>query len=119
MAYLFLALGIMTEIFGTTMLKLSSGFTKPLPVVGGVLGFGFALYFLALSFKTIPLGIAYATWAGVGTAGAVIIGIIVWKEKVNVIGVIGIVLIIVGILLVNMTASVEESSKIKSYEQSI
>jgi small multidrug resistance pump len=111
MAYIYLAIGILSEIIGTTMLKASQGFTKLLPAVGGVIGFGGALYFLALSFKTIPLNIAYATWAGVGTAGATLIGVLLYKEKLNVTGLVGIMLIIAGILLLILTAPAPSAQK--------
>jgi len=105
MAYLFLALGILSEIFGTAMLKASEGFTKMVPAIGGVVGFGLALFFLALAFKSIPLSVAYATWCGVGIAGASLISFIIWKEKLSVTGMIGILFIVVGIVLINVTAS--------------
>ncbi|MDT8861353.1 multidrug efflux SMR transporter [Alkalihalobacillus sp. MEB130] len=111
MAYIFLAIGIISEVIGTTMLKASQGFTKLLPAIGGVIGFGCALYFLALSFKTIPLNIAYATWAGVGTAGATLIGVLLYNEKLNIPGLAGILLIIVGILLLNLTAPAPSAEK--------
>ena len=66
MAYLFLALSIILEVCGTICMKLSDGFSKPLPVVGTCLTYIACFYFLSLSLKTIPLGIVYAVWAGLG-----------------------------------------------------
>jgi small multidrug resistance pump len=57
---------------------------------------------MSLSLRTIPLGIAYAIWSGLGTAAIAVIGVIVWREQLNTAGVIGIVLIIIGVILLNM-----------------
>ncbi|WP_202078844.1 DMT family transporter [Caldalkalibacillus salinus] len=105
MAYIYLAIGILSEIIGTAFLKASNGFTKVLPAIGGLAGFGMALYFLSLAFKSIPLSVAYATWCGVGIAGASLLGLLIWKEKMSVVGVIGIILIVIGIALVNLPSS--------------
>ncbi|MTI79709.1 MAG: multidrug efflux SMR transporter [Firmicutes bacterium] len=117
MAYLFLALGIVSEVFGTAMLKASDGFTNILPAIGGVLGFSLALYFLALSYKSIPLSVAYATWCGVGIVGASLISFIIWRERLNVTGIIGIILILIGIVLVNITSPSEEITNVAEIEQ--
>lgn len=76
MAYLFLALAIILETAGTVCMKLSDGFTKPLPVVGTCLAYIACFYFLSLSLKTIPLGIAYAVWAGLGIVLGNIISVV-------------------------------------------
>ncbi|CAM3599198.1 DMT family transporter [Marinicrinis lubricantis] len=101
-AYLFLAGAIVFELFGTSMLKASNGFTKILPSIGTIAGFAIAFYCLSLSLQQIPLGIAYAIWSGVGTAVTAIIGIVVWKETASVTTVIGMVLIIVGVVILNL-----------------
>ncbi|RSL33074.1 QacE family quaternary ammonium compound efflux SMR transporter [Salibacterium salarium] len=110
MAYLYLLLGIIAEVFGTSMLKASEGLSRILPVFGGVAGFGAALFFLALSFRTIPLNVAYATWSGVGTAGAALIGVLIWKEKLNMPSLVGIALIIAGIVVLNMGGTSHSSA---------
>ena len=66
MAYLYLAIAIIAEVIGTYCLKLSDGFTRPLPVAVTVAGYGLAFYFLALTLRTVPTGLAYAIWSGVG-----------------------------------------------------
>ncbi|WP_255668520.1 DMT family transporter [Brevibacillus daliensis] len=101
-AYLFLAIAIASEIFGTSMLKASDGFTKLYPSIGTVLAFGVAFYSLSLSLQQIPLGIAYAIWSGVGTAVTAIIGIVIWKETASVSTVMGILLIIAGVVVINL-----------------
>ncbi|MNM71102.1 Multidrug resistance protein EbrB [compost metagenome] len=101
-AYLFLAGAIVSELVGTSLLKMSAGFTKLLPSIGTIIFFGAAFYLLSLSLQTIPLGIAYAIWSGVGTAITAIIGIALWKETVSVYTVLGILLIIAGVIVLNL-----------------
>jgi multidrug transporter EmrE-like cation transporter len=101
-AYLFLAIAIMTEIFATSMLKASEGFTKLYPSIATILGFGVAFYSLSLSLQQIPLGVAYAIWSGVGTAVTAIIGIVIWKETASITTVLGILLIIAGVVVLNL-----------------
>lgn len=101
-AYLFLAIAIMTEIFATSMLKASEGFTKLYPSIATILGFGVAFYSLSLSLQQIPLGVAYAIWSGVGTAVTAVIGIVIWKETASITTVLGILLIIAGVVILNL-----------------
>lgn len=101
-AYLFLAVAIASELFGTSMLKASAGFTKLYPSIATVAGFGIAFYCLSQALQQIPLGVAYAIWSGVGTAVTAIIGIIVWKETASIATVAGIALIIAGVVILNL-----------------
>ncbi|WFF38983.1 multidrug efflux SMR transporter [Moraxella nasibovis] len=98
---LLLAIAIVSEVFGSTMLKLSNGFTKPLPSIGFVLGFGIAFYCLSLVLKHISLGMAYAIWSGVGIILTAIIGVMIFNEKVDSWGIIGIVFILIGVVILN------------------
>ena len=66
MSYFYLFIAIVGEILGTNLLKLSDGFTKPIPTVSALLSYGVCFYFLSLAMQKIPLGIAYATWSAVG-----------------------------------------------------
>ncbi|RLQ93368.1 DMT family transporter [Falsibacillus albus] len=101
-SYIFLALAIASELFGTSMLKASEGFSKPFPAIGVIIGFGSAFFFLSMSLKVIPLSVAYAIWSGVGTAATVVIGVLVWKEKISPASLAGIALIIAGVILLNL-----------------
>lgn len=101
-AYLLLAISIICEVFGSTMLKASNGFKKILPVVGIVIGYVLAFYTLSLSLKTLPLGLAYAIWSGVGTALTALIGIIIYKEGLSIKKLLGLGLIIGGVSILNM-----------------
>jgi multidrug transporter EmrE-like cation transporter len=98
---LLLALAIASEVAGTTSLKYSEGFTKLTPSVIVVVGYGLAFYLLSLSLKHIPLGTAYAIWSGVGTAATAVIGVLLWREIVDLPRVLGILLIIGGVVLLN------------------
>jgi len=104
-AYMFLALAIVSEIFGTSMLKASEGFSRLYPSIATVAAFGLAFYSLSLSLQLIPLGVAYAIWSGVGTALTAVIGIVVWKETASLTTALGIVLIVAGVVVLNLKGS--------------
>ena len=75
MAYVYLGIAILAEVIGTSCLKLSDGFTRPVPAIVTVIGYGLAFYFLALALRTVPTGVAYAIWSG---AGIVLITAVAW-----------------------------------------
>ncbi|MGE7915006.1 DMT family transporter [Lysinibacillus xylanilyticus] len=100
--YLFLTLSIVSEVFATTMLKLSEGFTILGPSIAVLFGYGISFYSLSLCLKTLPLSLAYAIWSGIGTALTVIVGIVIWGDIFNLYSAIGITLIIGGVLLLNL-----------------
>ena len=99
---LILVLAILSEVVGTVALKASEGFTRLGPNALVVVGYGLTFYLLAQALRQIPLGVAYAIWSGLGTAGAVVAGILLWRESLSLAGVVGIVLIIVGVILLNL-----------------
>ena len=101
--FFYLAFAIAGEVFASTMLKLSNGFKELMPVLGLALGYGVAFYGLAVSLETIPLGVAYAIWSGVGTACTSLIGISLFKEAATSKKFIGIFLIISGVVLLNVS----------------
>jgi multidrug transporter EmrE-like cation transporter len=92
---------IASEVVGTTFLKLSDGFTRPMQSIVFVVGYGLSFYLMALSLKYMPLGTVYAIWSGLGTAATVAVGVILWKEALDPARIIGIALIIVGVLVLN------------------
>jgi small multidrug resistance pump len=99
---LLLFLAIMSEVIATSALKASDGFTRLLPSLLVVLGYGSAFYLFSLSIRHLPLGVAYAIWSGVGTVGAALIGVLVWQEVLNAPRLLGMGLIIAGVLLLNL-----------------
>ena len=96
-----LALAIGSEIIATVSLKLSDGFTKAIPAVVVVLGYGFSFYALSVTLRSIPLGVVYAVWSGVGTAAVVLISVFLFREVLDTIKVAGIGLIIIGVVMLN------------------
>ncbi|WP_332257519.1 DMT family transporter [Oceanobacillus manasiensis] len=101
-AYIWLTMAILFEVFGSSMLKVSNGFKRLVPSIGVIVGFGFAFYCLSIALKTLPLGNAYAIWAGVGTALITLVGIIFWREKLNTKKAAGIICIIAGVILLRL-----------------
>jgi len=100
--WLYLVVAIISEVAGTSALKSAEGFTRLVPSCVVVLGYATAFYFLSLTLKTIPVGIAYAIWSGAGTALVVLIAWVFMGQKLDVAGTIGIVLIIAGVLVLNL-----------------
>jgi multidrug resistance protein EbrA len=100
--YALLLIAIICEVFGSSMLKATNGFKKLLPTLGLVIGYGLAFYTLSLSLKTLNLGVAYAIWAGLGTALTAIVGVLIYKENFNLKKLLGLALIIGGVILLNI-----------------
>lgn len=99
--WLFLALAIISEVFASSMLKLSDGFSKILPTIGVAVGFIVSFYFLSLALKTLPLGTAYAIWAGLGLVLTSVVSILFFGQKPDLMGIISIGLILLGVVLLN------------------
>jgi small multidrug resistance pump len=101
-AYACLAIAILAEVIGTTALKASNSFTKLLPSVVVVIGYGISFYFLSLTLRTLPTGIAYAIWSGVGIILISFIGWVVHSQRLDLAAVIGLAFIVTGIAIVNV-----------------
>jgi len=101
-SWLFLALAIIAEVVGTSALKSSEGFTRLGPTTVVVIGYVVAFYFLALAIKVIPVGIAYAVWAGLGIVLISLIGWLVFQQKLDTPAVLGMGLILSGVLVINL-----------------
>lgn len=100
--WIFLCVAIIAEVIATSALKSSEGFSKPIASVIVVLGYIIAFYCLSLTLKTIPVGIAYAIWSGVGIVLVTTIPWIVFDQKLDVWGIVGIALIMSGVLVLNL-----------------
>ncbi len=100
--WIFLSVAILSEVIATSFLKSSDGFTKFWPSVIVLLGYSFAFYFLSLTLDTIPLGIAYAIWSGVGVATITLVSVIVFDQKVDLFAIVGISLIIIGVIILRV-----------------
>lgn len=101
-AYGLLALAIISEVIGSTFLVKSEGFTKPWPSIAVVVLYVIAFYLLSQVIKVIPLGIAYAIWAGVGIVLTAIIGYFLFRQSLDWAAMIGIGLIISGVVVINL-----------------
>ncbi|NBT57913.1 QacE family quaternary ammonium compound efflux SMR transporter [bacterium] len=102
MNWLYLIIAITSEVVGTSALKASEGFSKLYPSVLVVLGYGTAFYFLSLTLKTIPVGIAYAVWSGVGVVLVTLVSWILFNQRLDLAGWLGIVLISSGVIVLNL-----------------
>lgn len=100
--WLFLAAAILSEVIATSALKTSDGFTKLWPSVLVVIGYAVAFYFLALTLRAIPVGIAYAVWSGVGIVLISGIGWLAFDQKLDAPAMLGITLIISGVIVLNV-----------------
>jgi len=105
MVYFYLLMAIVIEVIGTSFLKASAGFEKIGFFSIGIACFILALFLVTLSFKTIPLGIGYAIWSGAGTAGAALIGLLIWHERLSFMNYFGMAMIVVGVVFVSMPAT--------------
>ena len=104
--FLLLGLAIAAELVGTTALKASDGFTRLLPSALMVAAYAATFYLMSLTIRLLPLGFVYAVWSGIGTVGAVLIGVLIWREALNATGIIGIGLVVAGIVLLNLGGAV-------------
>lgn len=102
MAYLFLLGAIAAEVVGTSLLRATEGFSRLWPTLAMVLSYIMAFALLAQAVKSIPVGVAYALWSGLGTAGIVAIGAAFLGEPLSLVKVVGIGLIIGGVVILNL-----------------
>jgi small multidrug resistance pump len=100
--YTFLVLAIAAELFATANLKKANGFTVLLPSLMAVAGYTLSAYFLSGALKQIPIGIAYSIWASLGIVCSVLIGYFMYNQKMDLAGIIGILLIIAGVITLTL-----------------
>ena len=102
MSYWYLAIAIVAEVIATSSLKASAEFTKLVPSLMVVIGYAVALYFMMLVLRTIPVGITYAIWSGVGIVFVAIVGIFLYKQIPDLPAIIGMGLIIAGVVVIHL-----------------
>ncbi len=100
--YLLLSLAIVAEVIGTSALRASAGFTRLGPAVVVALGYALAFYLMSQALRSIPLGVTYAIWSGVGTALTALIGWVYFRDAFNWVALAGIALIIAGVAVLNL-----------------
>ena len=102
MGYLYLSIAIVAEVVATNALKASEEFSKLGPSIIVIVGYGIAFYFLSLVLKTIPVGVAYAIWSGVGIVLVAIVAAVIFKQVLDIPAIVGIVLIVSGVVVMNV-----------------
>ena len=106
MPWIYLTLAIVSEVIATSSLKTVDGFTNWVPSLVVIIGYVLSFYFLSLSLNSIPLGVAYAIWSGVGIALVSLIGWVFYHQSLNLSGFIGITFIISGVLILILYSKV-------------
>ena len=102
MSYLYLAVAIFAEVIATSALKASDEFSKLVPSVIVVVGYGVAFYCLSMVLKTIPVGVAYAVWSGLGIVLISIVGLVMFGQKLDLAAIVGMLLIVSGVVVMNV-----------------
>ncbi len=100
--YLYLCIAIVAEVIATSSLKSSEGFTRLWPSLLCIIGYALAVFLLSLTLRTLPTGIAYAIWSGVGIVLVSVIGWVYYGQKLDTPAILGLSLIIAGVIVVNV-----------------
>jgi small multidrug resistance pump len=101
MAYVYLVCAIIAEVAGTTALKASEEFTKPIPSIIVIAGYSISFYLLTLCLRTMNIGVTYAVWSGLGVVLVAIVGLVLYGERLDLAAVAGMGLIIAGVVVLN------------------
>jgi small multidrug resistance pump len=102
MTYLYLAVAIVCEVIATSFLKVSDGFSRPVPSLITAIGYAISFYFLSLALREIPTGIAYAIWSGVGIVLITTIAWVFQSQKLDAAALGGLGLIVAGVIVINV-----------------
>ncbi len=102
MKYLFLALAIIFEVIGSSFVKLSEGFTKLIPTSITIVAYVISFYFFSQTLKSLPLGVAYAIWGGLGIVLTAVISVVFFKQSIDFPAILGILLIVSGVIIMNV-----------------
>lgn len=105
MAYVFLGLAIAFELAATTLLKYSEGYKRPLPTIACIALYIVCFYFLSRALNDINLGVAYATWSGIGIVVTALLSYFLFKQHLSLVTVLGMVLVIAGCIMINLTSA--------------
>ena len=102
-AWVLLLLAIASEVIGTSCLKLSQGFSRPIPTLVVLVAYTTSMLLLSRVVQTIPLGITYALWSGIGIIAIVLVGLLAYKQVPSPGQLVGISMITTGVIIVNLT----------------
>jgi len=100
--WIYLSAAILSEVIGTSFLKSSEGFTRPVPSLIVLVAYVASFYLLSLTLRTLPLGIAYGVWSGAGVALIALSGYALFGQKLDVPAITGILLIVSGVVVINV-----------------
>jgi small multidrug resistance pump len=102
MQWIFLSIAIVSEVIGTSALKASEGFSRLWPSVTVIVGYASAFYFLSLTLQTMPVGVSYAIWSGVGVTLITLIAWVLYGQTLDLPAIIGVLLIVAGVVVLNL-----------------
>jgi small multidrug resistance pump len=102
MNHVYLFAAIVSEVIATSALKAAEGFSRFWPSVIVIVGYGLAFYCLSLTMRTIPIGVAYAIWSGVGIVLIALVGLLFYRQPLDAPALIGMALILAGVLIINV-----------------
>jgi small multidrug resistance pump len=105
--YALLAIAIVAEVIATSALRASDGFTRWVPAVIVLLGYGVSFYMLSLTLKSIPVGIVYAIWSGVGIVLITLVALVMYKQVPDLPAVAGLGLIVAGVVVLNLYSKMQ------------
>jgi small multidrug resistance pump len=103
--YLYLGLAIVAEVVATSFLAKAEGFTRPAPTLVAITGYVIAFYFLSLTLRTVPTGVAYAIWSGVGIVLVSAVAFFWQGQRLDAPALVGMGLIVAGVLVINLFSS--------------
>jgi small multidrug resistance pump len=102
MTYLYLIMAVGFEVIGTAALQASEQFTRPKPLILTAIGYAAAFYFLSLVLRSMPVGVAYAIWSGLGVVLITLVGLIWFGQKLDMPAIVGLALIVAGVATINL-----------------
>ncbi|ARU90046.1 multidrug efflux SMR transporter [Pseudomonas sp. M30-35] len=100
--YLYLAIAVTAEVIATTSMKAISGLSKPLPLILVIVGYAISFWMLSLVVKTIPVGVAYAVWAGLGIVLVSIAATFIYQQRLDLPAMLGMGLIVAGVMVIQL-----------------
>ncbi|MDH6147960.1 MULTISPECIES: DMT family transporter [Paraburkholderia] len=106
-SYALLAIAIVAEVIATSAMRASDGFSRLLPSMVVVLGYGIAFYCLSLTLRSIPVGIVYAIWSGAGIALITLVALVLYRQIPDVPAIIGLGLIVAGVAVLNLFSKMQ------------
>lgn len=107
MGYFYLIVAIVTEVIGTAALKPSDGFTRLGPSLVVVVGYGLSFYFFSLVLRTVPVGVAYAIWSGLGVVLITLTALVLYRQRPDAPALLGMGLILAGVVVINLFSRME------------